>query len=126
MRDTGIKSKSVTGSKKYKLRFRAVNRDIFEAIKNGSKKVETRAATEKYRDIKAGDELILICGRRKFKKTVKKTQIFKSIRAMLDKYKVNQIHPGFKNFEELAALHYSFPNYRQKLKMFGIIAMELK
>ena len=34
------------------LQFRAENRDIFEAIRAGVKKVETRAATEKFRDIK--------------------------------------------------------------------------
>ncbi len=42
-------------------RFRTINKDIFEAIKSGKKKVETRAATEKYRNIKAGDTVKLVC-----------------------------------------------------------------
>jgi len=37
------------------LRFRQVNKDIFEAIKSGEKKIETRAATEKFRGVSAGD-----------------------------------------------------------------------
>lgn len=43
-----------------KLRFREVNRDIFEAIQDGSKKVETRAATVRYQKIKKGDYVMLI------------------------------------------------------------------
>ncbi|MBI5913245.1 hypothetical protein HY839_02260 [Candidatus Azambacteria bacterium] len=43
-----------------RLKFRAKNRDIFEAIRDGRKKVETRAATEKFRDIKSGDTVTLV------------------------------------------------------------------
>ncbi|KKT44148.1 MAG: hypothetical protein UW34_C0017G0004 [Parcubacteria group bacterium GW2011_GWA2_44_15] len=42
---------------KYILRFRAGNKDIWLAIKNGKKKVETRAGTPKYQKVVVGDEL---------------------------------------------------------------------
>lgn len=48
----------------YMLRFRAINRDTFQAIRVGTKKVETRAATIKYRDIKVGDVITFVCGPR--------------------------------------------------------------
>jgi ASC-1-like (ASCH) protein len=50
------------------LRFRAVNRDTFNAIKSGKKKVETRAAIEKYRTILAGDIIQFICVKDSFTK----------------------------------------------------------
>ncbi|OGF87223.1 hypothetical protein A3B19_03230 [Candidatus Giovannonibacteria bacterium RIFCSPLOWO2_01_FULL_46_32] len=53
------------GNKKIILRFRAINQDIFLAIKNGRKKIETRAASKRFRSIKSGDKLILICGKEK-------------------------------------------------------------
>ena len=52
------------------LKFRLVNKDIFEAIVRGKKKIETRAATEKYRKIKVGDTVILKCGKKNLTKKV--------------------------------------------------------
>ncbi|MDO8669083.1 MAG: hypothetical protein Q7K65_02200 [Candidatus Buchananbacteria bacterium] len=112
--------------KKYILRFRAVNQDIFNAIKNGKKKVETRAATARYNKIKVGDVIILVCGKNKFKKTVKRARIFKTIRSMLEKYKVKDIMPNLLSAKELERAYYGYPNYRQKIKKFGLIALELK
>lgn len=77
------------------LRFRAVNRDTFRAIRMGTKKVETRAATVKYADIRAGDLITFVCGREKFERRVKRATLFKTIAAMLRKYKVADIAPDF-------------------------------
>ena len=52
------------------LKFNQENRDIFNAIKSGQKKVETRAATVKYKNIKEGDEVVFVCGKDKFSKQV--------------------------------------------------------
>ena len=38
----------LSNMKKHTLRFRAVNRDIFDAIRNGKKKIETRAGSPKF------------------------------------------------------------------------------
>ena len=108
------------------LKFRAVNRDTFEAVKNGAKKVETRAAIKKFRDIKLGDKVKLICGKDKFEKEVKKSQIYRTITAMLRKYKPSEINPKCSTGKELREMYYSFPGYRQKIKKYGLIAVELK
>lgn len=71
--------------KKYTLRFRAVDKGIWQNIQKGRKTVETRAATEKFRAIKTGDTLILVCTGQKFEKLVKHAQIFKSVAALLKK-----------------------------------------
>ncbi|MFH0852519.1 MAG: ASCH domain-containing protein [bacterium] len=108
------------------LKFRAVNKDIFEAIRDGRKKIETRAGTEKYRDIKAGDTLVLVCGKKNFEKKVKRVQTFRSIAAMLKRYKVKDIDPRLKTKEELEKIYHSFPNYREKIKKYGLIAFGLE
>ena len=112
--------------KEYKLRMREVDRDIFNFIKNGKKKVETRAVTERYRDIKQGDILIFICGKNKIERQVKRARIFKSLEAMLKKYKVKDINPKLFTSEELKKMYYGFPGYKEKIKKFGLIALELE
>lgn len=107
------------------LRFRAMNRNIFEAIREGKKKVETRAASARYRNIKAGDILRFVCGKDSFGKKVKKVKVFKSIPSLLQKYRANEINPIVHSQAELQKMYYSFPGYRDKIKRYGIIAIEL-
>ena len=54
--------------KKYTLRFRKTDKGIFNDIKHGLKTIETRAATDRFRPIKAGDILIFVCGKERFEK----------------------------------------------------------
>ncbi len=117
---------TIANNQKYVLRFRAVNRDIFEAIKGGKKKVETRAATARYSKIKAGDLVVLMCGKNKFEKTVKRAGIFKTVSSMLGKYKVKDIMPNLSSAEELQQTYYGYPNYREKIRKFGLVVLELK
>ena len=63
--------KSVMGNRVIQVKFRKADEDIFKAIKNGVKKIETRAATG---------------GKNHFKKKAKKVYIFKNIAEMLKKY----------------------------------------
>ncbi|MFH1401753.1 MAG: ASCH domain-containing protein [Parcubacteria group bacterium] len=113
-------------NKPKQLRFRAKNRDIFKAIKDGTKKVETRAATRKFRDIKKGDCLFLVCGKEKIKKRVKRVKIFKTIKDVLGKYRVGEIIPSAKSLADLEKICYSFPDYHKKIKKYGLIAFELE
>jgi len=108
------------------LRFGAANKGIFDAIKNGAKKVETRAATIKFRNIKAGDSVVLSCGSQKFEKRVRSACIFKTVRAMLRKYKPKEINPATSTESELMDMYYGFPGYRDKIKRFGLITLELE
>lgn len=110
---------------RYTLRFRAINRDTFDAIRDGRKKVETRAATVKYRDIKVGDTIVFVCGKDKFERRVKTATRLKTIAAMLKKYSVRDINPQCATANELRDMYYAFPGYREKIKKFGLIALEL-
>jgi ASC-1-like (ASCH) protein len=105
----------------YILRFRAVNRGIFEAIKSGKKKVETRAATERYRKIKKGDKVCLACGREKIIKQVVAARVFSTIATLLKKYRPSQINPKIKTEAELRKMCYG-----DKIKKYGLIAWQLE
>ncbi len=111
--------------KRYRLVFRAVDRAIFDAIMSGRKKVETRAAGPKYRDIKAGDVVILVCGGETKELRVKRATRFPSVASMLQTYRVKDIAPDFSTAAELEALYASFPGYAEKIAKAGLIALEL-
>lgn len=107
--------------KSWTLRFRAVNRDNFETIRTGEKKIETRAATPKFRKIEKGDTLVITCGKERLTKKVKRVKIFKSLKSLPRK----QIMPWTKSFAEMEKAYYSYPNYKEKIKKHGIIAFYL-
>lgn len=111
-------------SKTHTLKFRAANRDIFEAVRTGKKRVETRAASVRYRNIKPGDIVEFACGKSRFQKTVKRAVIFKSVSAMLKKYKFIDILPKAVSVKDLENTYKSFPSYPEKIKKFGIMALE--
>ncbi len=113
-------------SKTITLRFAKQNKETWHFIKSGKKKVETRAATVKYKNIKAGDILVLSCDGKKFKKKIKKVTHFKTINSLLKVYKAQTINPLLKTKEEMIARWYSFPGYKEKIKEFGILAFELE
>ncbi|OGN03461.1 MAG: hypothetical protein A2651_01680 [Candidatus Yanofskybacteria bacterium RIFCSPHIGHO2_01_FULL_42_12] len=113
---------------RYILRFNTTNknsRSNFLDIKSGKKKIETRAATTKYRDIKKGSLLVFVCGKEKFEKTVKKAKIFKTISSMVKVYPPNKIMPDISSVRELRKAYFSYPRYKEKIKKFGLVALEL-
>ncbi|MDP3697763.1 MAG: hypothetical protein Q8R55_07190 [Candidatus Taylorbacteria bacterium] len=112
-------------NKIYTLRFRQTNKDVFTAIKIGKKKVETRAGSPRYFDIKEGDILVFVCGKNKFEKKVKKVRKFKSISALHKIYKPVEINPKTTTIAESEKMYHSFPGYKEKIKKYGLIALEL-
>jgi ASC-1-like (ASCH) protein len=112
--------------KTYTLQIRSTDRGIFDVLKNGKKKIETRAATARNIKMQAGDEIVFVCGKESLKKTIKKAAKYKTIKAMLKDYKVKDIAPELKNENELRDMYFAWPSYRDKIKEFGIVALELK
>ena len=107
-------------------KFRAVNRDIFEAIREGKKKIETRARTEKFVTIRSGDMVTCICGEDSFEKRIKAVKSFKTIAEMLKEYAVREINPRVQSTRELEEMYDSFPGYSEKIQQYGLIAFELE
>ena len=98
----------------------------FVAIRAGIKKIETRSPGVRYRNIKEGDKLEFRCGGEKFLKKIKKVQKFNTIDEMLKVYKVKDIMPNLSTKAEIEEVYYSYPNYKEKIKKYGLIAMELE
>lgn len=112
--------------KTYTLQIRATDKHIFDAIKDGTKKVETRAATVRNTKIQVGDEVVFVCGKQKLEKTVGKISKYRTVKDMLKQYKVKDIAPGLKTEDELRDMYFAWPSYRDKIKEYGIVALELK
>ena len=114
---------------KHVLRFNATNKNSrlsFDFLMSGEKKIETRAATVRYKDIKKGDVLVFVCGGRKFEKKIKNIKLFGGIGQMLKVYKVKDIMPNLNSLADLEKAYYSFPGYKEKIKKFGLIAVVVK
>jgi ASC-1-like (ASCH) protein len=112
--------------KSWTLRFRAVDKADFEAVRKGTKSVETRAATVRYKPIEAGDTLVFVCAGKKFSKKISKKEHFKSIDAMVKKISYKKIMPSVGSIEEMKEVYDSYPGYKEKIQKFGILAFHLK
>ncbi len=111
---------------KFILRLRAEDGSVFNCLKNGSKSIETRAATSRYRNIKPGDTLVFVCGSKKLIKQVKKVRKFKTIVGLQRTLKYKKIMPWLSSAKEMEKEYYKFSGYKEKIKKFGLIGLELK
>ena len=110
----------------YTLRLRSTDKDIFEAIKSGRKNIETRAATVRNITMQAGDEIFFVCGKQSLKRSITKATKYKTIKAMLRDYRVKQIAPDLKTENDLRDMYFAWPSYRDKIRKYGLVALELK
>lgn len=113
-------------AKNYTLVFASEHKETFESIRTGKKKIETCAASFKYRNIKAGDTVTLSCDGEKFQKDVIQVTHFKTLDALFAVFKPSQIKPGAESIEEMVRMYHDFPDYEEKIARFGILAIELK
>ncbi len=112
--------------KKYILPVRQKDKIIYDLIKNGAKRIETRGGGPKYDHIKRGDIVVVQCGDEEFTRKVQNVLKFSSVDKMLKKYKVEDINPKLHTPQELKALYKSFPGYEERIRKYGLIAFELK
>lgn len=105
--------------------FSASNKDIFDMVRDGSKKVETRAATVKYQKLHAGESAIFSCQGQTFSKTISRVRLFPSIEELLKKYKPEDINPKLRTKEDIIRMYHSFTGYKEKIERYGIVAIEL-
>jgi ASC-1-like (ASCH) protein len=107
-------------------RFRAVDKKNFAEVKNGSKSVETRAGTVRYRPIAAGDTLTFVCGKEKFTKKILKKFHWPSVDAMTKQIGFKKIMPSVSSIAEMKKAYASYPDYEKKTKEFGLLGFELE
>jgi len=111
--------------KTHTLVFRQIDRANFTAIKDGLKTVETRAATVRHRDIKAGDTLVIKCGKDSTIKTVQDVRHFASIDDLLRAIPIQNVMPFATTKAGVEREYYSCPGYKEKIEQHGIIALTL-
>jgi ASC-1-like (ASCH) protein len=110
---------------KFILQFRATDKNNFLEIKKGLKTVETRAATERYRKIQKGDVLVIVCGKNRLEKKIKRVRIFASLGAMIKVIPYKKIMPSVASVVAMRKVYYGYPGYREKLKKYGVIAFDI-
>ncbi|MES2213584.1 MAG: hypothetical protein V4473_01965 [Patescibacteria group bacterium] len=112
--------------KKHVLVIAQINKSTFEFIRSGEKKIETRAGSPTYQNIKAGDILVFSCEGEEFEKNVSAMRHFASIADLLKVYTPEQVNPETHSEDELTRVYHSYPNYEEKIKEFGLLAFELE
>jgi ASC-1-like (ASCH) protein len=106
---------------KHNLVFRAGDKS-FDAIVDGRKTIESRAATPRYRKVAVGDELVIRCGKYTITKVVKRVEIYPSIDELLAGVGLNNVMPLVKSGEQAKQEWYSYPGYRDKIAQHGLVA----
>ncbi len=110
--------------KTWVLRIRAADRRVFNAIKSGKKKIETRALGGRFNHIARGDNLLFICGKGRLKKKVKKVRKFKSIEKFFKEVNQKLVWPHLptRSLEHIKKQYYAYPGYRERIQKYGLVA----
>lgn len=111
--------------KKHILKIREVDRIVFDAINNREKTIETRAATARLRKIEKGDVLVFVCGDNRLEKQALEVEYFASIDKMTKTIDFKKVMPFVNSIEEMKKVYFSFPNYKQKISQFGLVAFKI-
>jgi ASC-1-like (ASCH) protein len=110
---------------RHDIEFREVDRKRFEEIRDGVKRIETRAAAEKYLSVKEGDELVFRCGDDSFVKRVGRVYRWPSIEAMAEEVPLADVIPSAASMEETRARYASYPGYGEKIRKDGLLGFRL-
>ena len=113
-------------SKKYCLGIAKEDKDIFKALEKGTKTIETRAAKGRFKRIEPGDVLVFSCANETVEKEVYDISYYDSIEELAEDLPLQNIFPSASSVEEAREIYYSFPNYKYKIKEYGLAAYKLK
>lgn len=111
---------------KHILKIRQLDKVVFDAINNGQKTVETRAATAKYRRIKVGDTLVFVCGGDRLERRVGSVAMYPSIEKMAAAIDFQSIMPFVDSAGDMRGIYHSFPGYQEKIQENGLVAFRLE
>ena len=110
----------------HKLPFLEVHRRTFDLIREGKKKIETRAGNPEYFQIREGDNIEFSCGDEKIIKRVKKISHYKNLDDLFTVYKPYEINSEVSSYDETRKRYATFPGYEQRIKEYGILVFELE
>jgi len=107
------------------LKFEEKDRARFNEVKDGTKKIETRAMNQKYDSIEQGDEIMFTCGEDSFTKKISKKYHWQTVEAMVAEVPLNKIMPGLLTVEDAKNRYSTYPGYIEKIEKGGILGFEL-
>jgi ASC-1-like (ASCH) protein len=111
--------------KRYRLIIREEDRNLFNQLVSGSKTIDTRAATSKYKNVQVGDILKFVCGQDELSKIVVGAVHYSSLDNMYGNLPMESILPSAHDISDAKRIHYSFPGYKEKLETYGVMAFKL-
>lgn len=112
--------------KTWRLPFRAVDRDKFEALRRGEKSIETRAGGPKYRGMAEGDLAVISCGAEKLERRIVNLRHFDTLDELFAAVPYEQVFPWAKDLDEAKSSYDAYPGYAERIKGYGILAFELE
>jgi len=111
------------------LRIRAKNRIIFNQIKSGKKKVETRAlghtkTGKNFGSVQKGDTLLFMCGKARLRKKIIKVSKFLSVEKFFKEVNQKLVWPHMpvRTLENIKKQYYVYPGYRERIRKYGLVA----
>lgn len=109
--------------------------DLFEALKDGRKIIETRANSTKYWSLNIDQEIWFksLATREILQKKIIKNPRFyqyfgdarRTIAHAYKKEDFQKIMPGVRSLEEVIKNYFAFPDYEQKVARFGLVVFEV-
>jgi len=110
----------------HKLPFLEAHRRTFDLIRDGRKKIETRAGKPEYFRIHEGDSIEFSCGGEKTIKLVKRIAHYKNLDDLFAVYQPQEINPEVSSANEMRKRYAAFPGYERRIKEYGILVFELE
>lgn len=113
-------------AKVHKLPFLESHRQTFELIRDGRKRLETRAGSEEYLRIRPADSIEFSCGEDTTKRKVVRIEKFPSLESLLARYEPAELNPAWGSREEAMESFLSFPGYEKRIQDFGLLVFEIE
>lgn len=106
----------------------SVQQKYFEAIKDGTKTVEGRLNSPKFKDLKPNMHITFMCVQTQEQVVciVQDVQRYATFEEMLVAQGVENMLPGVQTLSEAVALYESFPGYKEDVKKIGALAIKVK
>lgn len=113
-------------AKVHRLPFLGSHRQTFELIRDGRKRLETRAGSKEYFQIAPGDSIEFSCGEDMTSKKVVRIEKFPSLESLLTRYQPADLNPAWGSSEEARQAFLSFPRYEKRIQDFGLLVFEIE
>ncbi len=106
----------------------SIQQQYFDAIKAGTKTVEGRLNSPKFKDLTSNMHIIFTCvqTQEQLDCLVEDVQVYQTFEEMLVAVGIENMLPGVRSLSEAVALYESFSTYKKDVKKYGALAITIK